>query len=123
MDGKYLDERQIRGSMRDKVSFWKTVTSGMPQGSVLAPFMILIYVKDMLEGLNNYINFLADDAKILKRTVNNDKCMELREDLLNNRNGTKPEELSLMPKMSCSEDGKEKRKTKTEIWDGEQENL
>ena len=37
----YLKGRQMRTVIRDKMSKWRNVTSGVPQGSVLAPIMFL----------------------------------------------------------------------------------
>lgn len=47
----------------------------------IAPNYVFIYANYMLEGLNSYINFFADDGKIMKQTVNTYKCRELQEDL------------------------------------------
>lgn len=35
------------------------VTSGVPQGSMLAPVMSLVYVNDMQQGTNDYIRLFA----------------------------------------------------------------
>ena len=64
--GDYLKDREMRTVIRDNYSSWSGVTSGVPQGSVLAPIMFQIYINDMQEGLNSYINLLADDAKLLR---------------------------------------------------------
>ena len=77
----YLEGRQMRTVIRDKVSRWREVVSGVPQGSVLAPIMFLIYVNDMPEGINSYINMFADDAKLMKRIISEDSCRELQCDL------------------------------------------
>ena len=59
----YLQGREMSTVIRDSKSSWCEVTSGVPQGSVLAPIMFQIYINDMTEGLNSYINLFADDAK------------------------------------------------------------
>ena len=44
--------------------------SGVPQGSVLAPIMFLVYVNYMTEGVNSYISLVANDAKLLRKIRN-----------------------------------------------------
>ena len=77
----YLHDRQMKTVIRDVDSSWCKVTSGVPQGSVLSPIMFQVYINDMNEGLNSYINLFADDAKILKVVKSVDDCMELQRDI------------------------------------------
>ena len=79
--GDYLKEREMRTVIRDNYSSWSGVTSGVPQGSVLAPIMFQIYINDMQEGLNSYINLFADDAKLLRVIKRQAYCMELQRDI------------------------------------------
>ena len=45
-------------------SDWQSVTSGIPQGSVLGPILILIFINDLPNAINCCIKHFADDAKI-----------------------------------------------------------
>ncbi len=53
----------------------------MPQGSVLAPIMFLIFVNDMPQGINSYISLFPDDAKLQKRIQREEDCKVLQKDL------------------------------------------
>ena len=89
---RYLEWPEGRGDKRQKIyinckknwtnrcrdrtthekSEWREVISGVPQGSVLAPIMFLVYLNDMTEGENSYISLFADDAKKMKSKIH--KC-------------------------------------------------
>ena len=71
----------MRTVIRDNFSTWKEVTSGVPQGSVIAPIMFLIYVNDMPNGISSYMNMFADDAKIMKCIKDKSSCEELQQDM------------------------------------------
>ena len=59
----FLSNRRQRVKIGTAYSDWASVTSGVPQGSVLAPLLFIIYVRDMQENLNGVkvIKF-ADDT-------------------------------------------------------------
>lgn len=77
----FLVGREMRVVIRDKKSPWGKVTSGVPQGSVLAPIMFAIYVNDLNEGVNSYMNLFADDAKLLRSVQGEEDCILLQRDL------------------------------------------
>ena len=63
----FLAEREQRVMIQGCQSRWRRVWSGVPQGSVLGPTLFLIYIDDLLEGLNSSGKLFADDAKVYRR--------------------------------------------------------
>ena len=55
----FLSNREMRKVIKDQRSEWCSVKSGIPQGSVLAPVMFLVYVNDMTEGVNSYMSLFS----------------------------------------------------------------
>ena len=57
------------------------VLSGVPQGTVLGPILFLIYINDIVDGLQSNINLFADDCVLYRRIDSQEECRILQEDL------------------------------------------
>jgi hypothetical protein len=77
----WLGGRQQRVYMRGQGSGWRSVTSGVPQGSVLGPILFLIFINDIDCGIINWILKFADDTKLFGRVNTEDEAAGLQRDM------------------------------------------
>ena len=60
----YLLNRKQRVVLNGSRSEYSVIESGVPQGSVLAPLLFLIYINDLERNIKSNINFFADDTSL-----------------------------------------------------------
>ena len=57
------------------------VLSSVPQGTVLAPLLFLLYINDLLTCVNNKVNYNADDVLLYSYIHSESHCIALQDDL------------------------------------------
>jgi len=77
----FLEDRQMRVTIRGSCSHWVEVISGVPQGSVLGPLLFLIYVNDLPTWIKTNIKMFADDTKLWNLIQQESDSQDLQEDL------------------------------------------
>ena len=59
-----LRNRKQRLVLNGQCSSWADVNVGVPQGSILGPFLFLIYISDLAYGLKSEYELFADDTSL-----------------------------------------------------------
>ena len=77
---KWLTHRRQSNS-RCEISNWKSVLSGVPQGSVLGPIPFLIYINDLEDVISSKVLKFADDTKVFRKFTNDTDKQSLQDDL------------------------------------------
>ena len=60
----YLTCRRQRVMLNGQTSGWASVLAGVPQGSILGPFLFLIYINDIVTNIGCSIRLFADDTSL-----------------------------------------------------------
>ena len=60
----YLSDRKQRVCMDGYCSTWNSINAGVPQGSILGPYLFLLFVNDIVDVVSNKIKLFADDTSL-----------------------------------------------------------
>ena len=61
---RFLSNRYQRVLLNGQPSRWLPIIAGVPQGSILGPLFILIYINDLSKNLSSIAKLFADDISI-----------------------------------------------------------
>ena len=78
----YLSERKQRVINEGFKSTWESTLAGVPQGSVLGPFLFLLYINDIVKNIKTNIRLFADDTSLFVVIENEESVKLLNEDFI-----------------------------------------
>ena len=97
----FLSDRRQAVVVDNCASDWVSVSSGVPQGSVVGPALFLAYINDLPERLNSQTRLFADDTAAYRLSASNDDRDQLQQDLLHLESWEKSWEMEFHPQ-KCS---------------------
>ena len=77
----FLCSRVQAVSVNGAVSSWESVSSGVPQGSVLGPALFLLYINDIQENIQSSMRLFADDSIVYREIESQEDHIILQKDL------------------------------------------
>ena len=78
---QWLTERRQRVVVDGEVSNWKSVLSGVPQGSVLGLLLFLLYFNDLNDNITSNVFKFADDTNVFRKVNTDGEQQYLQNDL------------------------------------------
>ena len=79
----YLSNRQQKVIIDGTSSYPPNVTSGVPQGTVLAPLLFPCFVNDITLNVTSKIRLYADGILLYRRIISHEDCTLLQNDINN----------------------------------------
>lgn len=77
----YLSDRKQRVIQQGFHSTWTNTSAGVPQGSVLGPYLFLLYINDIVDNIKSNIRLFADDTSLFTVIDDENSVNILSEDL------------------------------------------
>ena len=77
----FLSNRRQRVVLRNGISKWLPVISGVPQGSILGPILFFLYMNDLPNEITSSLKMFADDTKLYRTVTVEQDCENLQRDL------------------------------------------
>ena len=77
----WLGNRRQKVGVNGVYSNWKSVLSGVPQGSVLGPLLFVIYINDLDVDIVSKLSKFADDTKLARGVGSDSEAKSLSDDL------------------------------------------
>ena len=78
----FLSNRTQKILVGGQISETTAVLSGVPQGTVLGPLLLLCYTNDLLRFIKSKVRMYADDTLVYNVINSTDDCIQLPNDLL-----------------------------------------
>ena len=77
----FIKGRSQRVKVNGSYSSWKSVSSGVPQGSVLGPLLFVVFINDFPAIIKTHCKLFADDSKIYGKVEDDEDCQLIQDDL------------------------------------------
>ena len=85
----FLRNRKQKVVINGHSSEWTKLISGVPQGSVIAALLFVIYINDLPDDIKSYLYLFADDCKFFREIKTVEDLRSCRKTLIHYTNGRK----------------------------------
>ena len=78
----FLENGKQRVVLNGQTSNWRKIISGVQQGSLLGPYLVLFYVNNLSDGITSICKIFADDTSLFSKVLDvNESTKKLNFDL------------------------------------------